>query len=130
MPDPSATEGIRGRTAGQWKQDILRVYNAINQQISGVGVTRQRVDLLDDGFLVVAEHQRIAVLSSIRSFDATLSRFADVAVIDESKRRLRAAWESALGISVRTILKDYDPEAELAATVVILTEPLLIDRHQ
>lgn len=117
------------RTAGQWKQEILRVYNAVNRQITGAGVTRHRVDLMDDRFLVIAEHQRIRALLTISGFDPVLSRATDVALIDVSKRQLRVEWERCLGISIKTVLKDYDPVTELAATVAILNQPLPIERH-
>jgi hypothetical protein len=116
------------RTAGQWKQDILRTYNAVNRRITGAGVDRHRVHLMDDSFMVIAEHQRIPALLSISGFDPGLSRAADVALIDESKRQLRVEWEQSLGISIKTVLKDYDPVTELAATVAILNKPLPIER--
>ena len=122
-------EPLTARTPGQWKQDILRVYNAVNRQISGAGVTRHRVDLMDDRFLVIAEHQRIPALSSIAGVDPALGRAADVALIDESKRRLHIEWEQSLAISIQTVLKDYDPTSQLAATVVMLNQPLPIERH-
>ena len=123
------SEGPTERTAGQWKQDILRAYNAVNRRITGAGVTRHRVDLMDDRFLVIAEHQRIPALLCISGFDPGLSRAADVALIDESKRQLRVEWEQCLGISIKTVLKDYDPVTELAATIAVLNKPLPIERQ-
>jgi hypothetical protein len=125
----AATEAAGGRlpaarTSGQWKQDILRIYNSVNRDISGVGVSRQSVDLMGDRFLVVANHQRIPALASIDAADRYLTRMTDVALIDESKRRLLVELGTVLGLSVRTILKDYDPVTETAATVVILDDRL------
>ncbi len=123
MADPK-----RGaRTAGQLKQEILRVYNAVNQEISGVGVSRQRVDLLDDRILIVAEHQRIRGLAALDASQRGLTRAADVALVDESKRRLAVELRDVVGLAVRVILKDYDPVTELAATVVILDGPVPVD---
>jgi len=96
----------------------------VNRDISGVGVSRQSVDLMGDRFLVVANHQRIPALASIDAADRYLTRMTDVALIDESKRRLLVELGTVLGLSVRTILKDYDPVTETAATVVILDDRL------
>jgi hypothetical protein len=123
VADPSSG----ARTAGQLKQEILRIYNAVNQQISGVGVSRQRVDLLDDRILIVAEHQRVRALASLDDSQRDVTRAVDVALVDESKRRLAVELRDVLGLSVRVILKDYDPVTQLAATVVILDGPLPVD---
>jgi hypothetical protein len=122
--EPASDGSPAARTSGQWKQDILRVYNSVNRDISGVGVSRQSVDLMGDRFLVVANHQRIPALASIDAADRYLTRLTDVALIDESKRRLLVELSAVLGLSVRTILKDYDPVTETAATVVILEDRL------
>ena len=123
MADPSSG----ARTAGQLKQEILRIYNAVNQQISGVGVSRQRVDLLDDRILIVAEHQRVRALASLDDSQRDVTRAVDVALVDESKRRLAVELRDVLGLAVRVILKDYDPVTQLAATVMILDGPLPVD---
>jgi uncharacterized protein YbcI len=122
-----ADPGSGARTAGQLKQEILRIYNAVNQQISGVGVSRQRVDLLDDRILIVAEHQRVRALASLDERQRDVTRAVDVALVDESKRRLAVELRDVLGLAVRVILKDYDPVTQLAATVVILDGPLPVD---
>lgn len=102
----------------------MRVYNAVNQGISGVGVSRQRVDLLDDRILIVAEHQRIRALAALDDDRPDVTRMVDVALVDESKRRLLTQLRESLGLPVRVILKDYDPVTQLAATVVVLEGPL------
>lgn len=114
------------RTAGQLKQEILRVYNAVNQGISGVGVSRQRVDLLDDRILILAEHQRIRALAALDPGRGDITRAVDVALLDESKRRLSKELRDKVGLPVRVVLKDYDPGTEIAATVVVLDAPLLL----
>jgi hypothetical protein len=121
--DPPPGDG-GARSAGQLKQEILRVYNAVNQSIAGVGVRRQRVDLLGDRILIVAEHQRIPALAALDPTRRSLTREVDIAIVDESKHRLTAGLEEALGIRILTILKDYDPGTQLAGTLVLLEEPL------
>lgn len=119
-----ATDGLpSSRTAGEWKQEILRLYNRVNQDLAGSGVTRQRVHLGEDHVLIVAQHQRVPALRTISCGDAALGRWADVAILDATKARLTQALR-ALGVDVVSVLKDYDPDAELAATVIVLGSPL------
>ena len=108
------------RSPGELKQLILRIYNAVNQSVSGMGVRQQRVDLLGDRILVVAEHQRIRALAALDDTRRQLTREVDVALIDRYKHLLKEELEAVLGVGVRTILKDYDPVTQLACTLVVL----------
>lgn len=118
------------RTPGELKQEILRVYNAVNQGIAGVGVSRQRVDLLDDRILILAQHQRVKALAALDPTRRDITREVDVALLDEGKRRLAQEFRDKIGLAVRVILKDYDPSTEIAATVVVLDAPLALDESR
>ncbi|MEQ8439245.1 MAG: Na-translocating system protein MpsC family protein [Ilumatobacter fluminis] len=109
-------------SVGELKQEILRLYNAVNQDMWGIGVRQQRVDVFSDRILIVAEHQRVPVLEILDAEHRDLTRAVDAALIDENKRRLGELLESTLGLGIRAILKDYDPETQLSATVVMLRE--------
>ncbi|WP_191564936.1 Na-translocating system protein MpsC family protein [Janibacter melonis] len=123
-PVPAPAHRASPRPLGEWKQEILRVYNQVNKEVAGLGVTRQRVHVEDDHLLVVATHHRLPALATITAADPSLGRRADVAVIDAGKALLRARLVDELGIGVLSVLKDYDPVAEVAATVVLLGAPL------
>ena len=114
------TQASQQRTPGELKQLILRIYNSVNQSVSGMGVRQQRVDLLGDSILVVAEHQRIHALAALDDTRRQLTREVDVALIDRYKDLLKTELETVLGVGVRTILKDYDPVTQLACTLVVL----------
>ncbi|MFG1830854.1 hypothetical protein [Micromonospora chersina] len=114
------------RTPGDLKQEILRVYNAVNQGIAGVGVSRQRVDLVGDRILILAKHQRVKSLAALDSAHREITREVDVALLDEGKRRLAQELKDKIGLAVRVVLKDYDPSTEIAATVVVLDAPLVL----
>ncbi|MCW3820422.1 DUF2294 domain-containing protein [Micromonospora sp. DR5-3] len=118
------------RTPGELKQEILRVYNAVNQGIAGVGVSRQRVDLLDDRILILAQHQRVKALAALDSAHRDITREVDVALLDEGKRRLAQEFKDKIGLPVRVVLKDYDPDTEIAATVVVLETPLALEESR
>lgn len=111
------------RSAGEWKQEIIRLYNRVNQDLTGGGVDRQRVHLTDEHIVIVAQHHRVPALRTISTVDAALGRWADAAVVDATKARLTDAL-GELGVDVVSVLKDYDPEVELAATVVVIGAPL------
>ena len=48
-------------TAGELKQDLLRVYNAINKKIFNVGVKR-KVDFVGNKIIIVSRNSRVPVL--------------------------------------------------------------------
>jgi hypothetical protein len=124
----AAGQGARSSaTSGALKQEILRLYNAVNQEMWRVGVRRQRVDLLGDRIVIVAEHERVPALAVLDADHRPLTRMVDGALLDENKRRLADVLGEALGVGIRVVLKDYDPTTQLAATVVLLDRPLLTE---
>lgn len=113
-------------TASLLKREIIRLYNEVNQEMYAVGVRQQRVELLGDKILVLAEHQRIPALAALDSQNRQLTRMVDSALLEEYKLRMRTRLESLLGIPVRTILKDYDPVTQLAGTIICLESPIIV----
>lgn len=79
--------------------------------------------LTDEHIVIVATHQRVPALTTISTVDAALGRWADAAVLDATKARLSESLRE-LGVDVVSVLKDYDPAAELAATVIVMGGPL------
>lgn len=121
----STTRSAPRTTApGDLKQEILRLYNAVNQDMWRIGVRRQRVDLLGDQIVIVAEHERVPALAVLDADHRPLTRMVDGALLDENKRRLKDVLSRALGVPIRVILKDYDPDTQMAATVILLERPL------
>lgn len=115
------------RSPGEVKQLILRLYNSTNQAVWGTGVQRQRVDLLGDRILVVAVHQRVPALAALDPSRRDLTRQVDVALVDHYKALFSEALEESLGVDVRAVLKDYDPDTQLSSTLVVLERPLAVD---
>lgn len=109
---------------GTLKQEVMRIYNAVNQEMFATGVKRLRVDVLGSKILIVAEHQRVSALAALDATNRPLTRMTDVALLDANKARLKEEIEKSLPIKVRTILKDYDPFTEIAGTIIVTTEPL------
>lgn len=115
------------RSLNDLKQAVAQVYNSVNQEMFEIGVKRLKVDIAGTKIVILADHARIRGLKTLDMVNRPVSRIADVALLDESKRRLKAQFETKLGIKIKTVLKDYDPEHEVAATVVLLYEPLTED---
>ncbi len=117
--------GIRVPAAGiDWKQEIMRVNNNVNITMFGTGLRKQRVAIIEDKVIISADHKRIPALAALDNHDRMTTRFVDVAILDEYKRRLKKALSEQINLPVKCVLKDYDPENELAVTIVVLTEPL------
>jgi len=110
---------------GAFKQHIMRIYNAINQEMFATGVKRQRVDVIGTKIVILAIHQRVAGLGSLDKTNRFVTRLADVALLDENKARLKAAIEREFpAIKVKTVLKDYDPFTEIAGTIIVTEQSL------
>ncbi len=124
MQDDVAPGSAHSRTSGQWKQDILRTYNRVKQDVSGTGVERQQIHLHDAHFLIVAVHQRVPALATIARVDPQLGRWGDVAIIDANKEMFATALSEDLGIQAHGMFQDYDPTSQTAVTVVLLASPL------
>jgi hypothetical protein len=112
-------------TLGDFKQSIIRIYNAINQEIFETGVKRLRVDVVGNKIIIVAIHQRLAGLAALDISNRFVTRIADVALLDENKARMKTAMEKQFPeIKIRTVLKDYDPFTETAGMIIVTEQSL------
>lgn len=113
---------------GDLKQEVMRINNRVNQEVFGSGLVWQRVDVIGSRVLVIlAENRRLKALSSLNGAEELTARLADIALLRQYKERLRRHLEEGLGVSVRSVLKDYDGEAQLAGTVVFLETNLPLE---
>lgn len=107
-----------------WKQEIMRVNNNVNISMFGTGLRKQRVAILEDKVIISADHKRIPALAALDGKDRMTTRFIDVAILDECKRRLKQELTQQINLPVKCVLKDYDPEHEIAITIIVLSHPL------
>jgi uncharacterized protein YbcI len=105
---------------GDFKQELMKINNAVNQELFGVGLRWQKVEILDDKVLVFAKNQRVRALCVLDGKEGLASRLIDIALLEEYKKRFRQQVEEKLGVRVRSLMKDYDPVEELAFSLVIL----------
>lgn len=54
----------------------------------------------------------------------SLTASVDILLMEANKRMLKQQIESKLGLEVKLVLKDYDPETEFSGTVILFKEPL------
>ena len=116
-------------TGTDLKQEIMRVNNIVNISIFGTGLRKQRVMVFDDKIVITADHKRVPALAVLDKIERNTTRYTDVAILDEFKRRLRTALIEQLQMPVLSVMKDYDPEQELAVTVIIVEESFM-RKHQ
>lgn len=111
------------------RQEIMRVNNNVNISIFGTGLRKQRVMVSEDKIIITADHKRVPALAALDKLERMTTRYTDVAILDEFKRRLRAALIEQLKMPVLSVMKDYDPDQELAVTVIIVEESFM-RKHQ
>lgn len=110
--------------AGDLKLDIMKVNNRVNQSLFGSGLRWQKVDIVGEKIVILSENQRLKPLAAIDDQDRLATRMVDIALLNEYKSRLRQELQEALGVTVRSILKDYDPKHQISGTIIITEEKL------
>ncbi|MDR1194352.1 MAG: DUF2294 domain-containing protein [Peptococcaceae bacterium] len=109
---------------GEFKQEIIKVNNSVNFEVFGQGLRKQKVDVFQDKILIIANNNRVKVLSMVDAIDRTTTKLMDIALIMEFKDRFIAAMDERLGVKVLSHLKDYDPKLEISVSVTILERPI------
>ncbi|WP_371375431.1 hypothetical protein [Sporomusa aerivorans] len=107
------------------KQEIARVNNNVNLSLFGTGLRKQRVTIVENKIIITADHKRIPALAALDQSDRMSARLADVAILDEYKRRLKEEFINQLKLPVICVLKDYAPDYELAVTFILLKDDSL-----
>lgn len=106
--------------AGQLKQNILRIYNAINMQMFHIGVQRQSVDFIGNKIIVVSINSRVPALKLLEPEHPETVQQVDYLLSCRFKKRIRAELEAQLGFRIVTVFKDYDAETEFSGTTILL----------
>lgn len=107
-------------TAGYFKQELIKEYNNINLRMFGIGVKRQKIDIVGDKVMILAVHKRIPSLKYLDKEHRLITRLTDITIIDAYKKQIQKTIEEVYNMKVLAILKDYDPVSEYSVTVIIL----------
>jgi uncharacterized protein YbcI len=109
---------------GVLKQEIIKIYNSINQEIFGIGIKSQKIEIFGDKVLIFATHKRIPAMKILDESNRSLTVMVDYALLEANKRMLKQQLESTLGLKVKFVLKDYDPVTEYSGTVIVFEEEI------
>lgn len=107
-------------TAGDLKQEILRIYNAVNKQIFDAGVRRQHVDFVGNKIIVVSLNTRAPVLKILDERYPETVHHVDYLLSETFKQMLRKELSGQLQLHILVLFKDYDAQTEYSGTVVVL----------
>jgi hypothetical protein len=111
-------------TTGQFKQDVLRLYNEINKKIFNSGVKQQKVEVIGNKLVIISMNPRLPVLKIMDEHDPLAVRNLDWVLRDRFKSEIKATFEAYFHIKVVAVLKDYDLVTENSGTIVILEHDL------
>ncbi|MDF2650913.1 MAG: hypothetical protein K0Q73_6718 [Paenibacillus sp.] len=109
---------------GMLKQEIIKIYNSINQDIFGIGIKSQKIEFSGDKVFIFATHKRIPALKILDESNRSLTASVDSLLMEANKKMLKEQLKSILGLEVRLVLKDYDPETEFSGTVIVLAHEI------
>lgn len=111
-----------GDYQGDLKQEIIRSYNQVNQKLFNIGTKWVRVEFLGRYILILAKHRRLPASLVMDRKMPVLSRMFDMVLLDDFKENLQAELNGKLGLKIACILKDYNPQNELAGTIIVLDD--------
>ena len=112
------------KSLGDFKQEIIKINNRVNEEMYSRGLDWQKIDIMGDKIIILALNRRISVLKHVDEKDAFTARLMDLALLNEFKVRFKKYFEDRFQLKIRTILKDYDPVNQLAGMMIITVQPV------
>jgi uncharacterized protein YbcI len=113
---------------GQLKQKLAAVNNQVNTEIFGRGLRSQKVYIMENLVFIIANNQRVPALATLDKRGLP-TREIDMVLIDSYKDRLRELVQEKLGLTVLSVLKDYDPKNEISGNILILAEAICSEEN-
>jgi hypothetical protein len=102
------------------RKQLFKLYNAINIDIYGYGVTELKIYEIDNMIIFRTQHGRVRALEVLEENHLELKAAVDKALYDEFKLRLRKALVEKMQMNISGMLRDYDPFTHVAITVALL----------
>lgn len=106
--------------AGDFKQDLLRIYNQINKKLFNVGVKQQKVDFVGNKIVIISKNGRVPVLKLLDVNYPLSTRQLDHLLFQLFKQEIKEELMKQFQLNIVTVLKDYDTETELSGTIIVL----------
>ncbi|MED3949462.1 MULTISPECIES: Na-translocating system protein MpsC family protein [Priestia] len=100
------------------KKKIATLYTQISQEIFNVGVNTQKIDIMDNKILILAQSKRMPALDALSEEYKELVMSLDAALSTKYKKMLKQKVELLFDIQVTSLFRDYDPATENSCTVI------------
>ncbi|MEM1502517.1 Na-translocating system protein MpsC family protein [Domibacillus sp. 8LH] len=107
-----------------FKKQLSQLYNEVNQEIYSTGVSKQKIDVVENRIVIFAQTKRSPLISALGRRYPELTLSVDGALAMEYKHSLKERIEEQFGLTVTAIFKDYDAVSQHACTVIYVKEPL------
>lgn len=105
---------------GDFKQQILKVYNAVNKAIFSVGVRQQNVEFVANKIVILSVNSRVPILKLLDEDYAKPAEYFNFILSQTFKRHLQRALEEAFQLHIVAVFKDYDVKTEYSGTIIVL----------
>jgi len=102
---------------GEFKQEMLKINNAVNMEVFNQGLHQQRIEIVGDKVIIIARNNRVKLLSVMDRCDPAFARSADLVLLTEFKRRFVKMAEEHFGVPILSFIKDYDSKLEMSVSV-------------
>ena len=107
-------------TAGTLKQEILKVYNAVNRQIFNTGVRQQNVEFAGSKIIILSLNSRVPVLKLLEGEYSGLTGLTDYLLTQVFKKQMKEEFQRQFRMNVIAVFKDYDACTEYSGTILCL----------
>ncbi|MBE6723081.1 MAG: DUF2294 family protein [Ruminococcaceae bacterium] len=105
---------------GEFKQELLKTYNAVNKEIFHGGVRQQNVELEGNRIIILSRNGRAPVLKTLDSRVPDITGYLDYMLAQIFKERIKEELEKRFKLHITAIFKDYDAATETSGTVIYL----------
>jgi uncharacterized protein YbcI len=105
---------------GEFKQELLKVYNTVNKQIFSSGVRRQNVDFVGNKIIILSLNSRVPVLKLLDEDYADSTKYLDHLLTQIFKKQIQTALEKQFNLKIIAVFKDYDAMTEYSGTIICL----------
>lgn len=106
--------------AGTFKQEILKVYNAVNRRIFNTGVRQQNVELAGNKIIILSLNARVPALKLLDEEYSGMTDYLDHLLTQVFKKQIKEAVEERFQLRVIAVFKDYDTASEYSGTILCL----------
>lgn len=117
--------------ATQAKRLLFKIYNEVNREVYGYGVTELKINFIDNMLIFMSKDNRVHILEILEERYSLLKQNVDQALFTELKIRLKNSLRKNLNLETVSMHRDYDSGSRTAITVVVLDEAAfkaLLDR--